>query len=109
MRLTVQRVDQFFSTRVTHLIAKPSTSPKKAMPPPRRPVKESPKNPFSDGTGVTDLVQKAEALNIKVWTVDSESRDRTRGLLLTDRAGTDADAPGARGGSKGFTSHLARG
>jgi len=42
-------------------------------PPPRKVVRESPKNPFLDGTGVTDLVEKAEALNIKVWTVESTS------------------------------------
>jgi regulatory subunit for Cdc7p protein kinase len=33
-----------------------------------------------DGTGVTDLVQKAEALKIKVWTVKSESQP---GMQLT--------------------------
>nr|XP_031864403.1 uncharacterized protein CI109_000317 [Kwoniella shandongensis]KAA5531475.1 hypothetical protein CI109_000317 [Kwoniella shandongensis] len=68
------KVDQFFSTRVTHLIVKGGNSPQKAKPlaPTRRgdnAVRESPKNPFLDGTGVTDLVQKAEAMNMKVWTV----------------------------------------
>jgi hypothetical protein len=43
-------------------------------PPPRRKdsVRESPKNPFLDGTGVTDLAKKAEAMNMKVWTTESE-------------------------------------
>nr|XP_018262127.1 uncharacterized protein I303_05142 [Kwoniella dejecticola CBS 10117]OBR84285.1 hypothetical protein I303_05142 [Kwoniella dejecticola CBS 10117] len=66
------KIDQFFSTRVTHLIVKSNASPQKAKPlaPSRRDVnKDSSKNPFLDGTGVTDLAQKAEALNIKVWTV----------------------------------------
>ena len=43
-------------------------------PPPTRVLNDnrgSPKNPFLDGTGLTDLVQKAEAMNIKVWTVKS--------------------------------------
>jgi hypothetical protein len=44
------------------------------MPPPGRRGDPalSPKNPFLDNTGVTDLVQKAEAMSIKVWTVKSE-------------------------------------
>lgn len=77
------------------------------MPPPRRPVKESPKNPFSDGTGVTDLVQKAEALNIKVWTVDSESHGSDTTLSLTRRACTDVDAACARGRPKRLAAHSA--
>ncbi|KAK8858776.1 hypothetical protein IAR55_003006 [Kwoniella newhampshirensis] len=68
------KVDQFFSTRVTHLVVKGGASPQKARPlaPSRRGdnvISQSPKNPFLDGTGVTDLVHKAEAMNMKVWTV----------------------------------------
>ncbi|WWC70978.1 uncharacterized protein I206_104931 [Kwoniella pini CBS 10737] len=66
------KIDQFFSTRVTHLIVKGGVSPQKAktLAPSRRDAnRDSSKNPFLDGTGVTDLAQKAEALNIKVWTV----------------------------------------
>ena len=48
------------------------------MPPPpirgTNTARESPKNPFLDSTGLTDLVQKAEAMNIKVWPVKSRSR-----------------------------------
>ncbi len=87
--MPVQKVDQFFSTRVTHLVVKGGTSPQKAKsmaPPARRgdPARESPKNPFLDGTGVTDLVQKAEAMNMKVWTVKSESaiRESSASLLM---------------------------
>lgn len=72
--LTYQRVDQFFSTKVTHLIVKSVASPSKAKQATKRQslAPESPKNPFLDKTGVTDLAQKAEALGIKVWTVKSE-------------------------------------
>ncbi|WVF69037.1 hypothetical protein IAT40_003811 [Kwoniella sp. CBS 6097] len=68
------KVDQFFSTRVTHLIVKGGASPQKPKPmhTSRRsndPSRPSSNNPFLDGTGVTDLVQKAEAMNMKVWTV----------------------------------------
>ncbi|WRT67995.1 uncharacterized protein IL334_004970 [Kwoniella shivajii] len=66
------KIDQFFSTRVTHLIVKGASSPQKPKPiaPSRRDSNRDPlKNPFLDGTGVTDLAQKAEAMNIKVWTV----------------------------------------
>ncbi|WVQ96551.1 hypothetical protein IAU59_003656 [Kwoniella sp. CBS 9459] len=68
------KVDQFFSTRVTHLIVKGGASPQKPKPmqSSRRgndPSRPSSNNPFLDGTGVTDLVQKAEAMNMKVWTV----------------------------------------
>ncbi|WWD05102.1 hypothetical protein V865_003174 [Kwoniella europaea PYCC6329] len=66
------KIDQFFSTRVTHLIVKGNASPQKPKPAAlfgRDTNRESSKNPFLDGTGVTDLAQKAEALNIKVWTV----------------------------------------
>ncbi|KAK4689703.1 regulatory subunit for Cdc7p protein kinase, partial [Tremellales sp. Uapishka_1] len=68
------KIDQFFSTKVTHLIVKGNASPIKprVMAPPVRkadPVRESPMNPFLDNTGLTDLAQKAEAMNIKVWTV----------------------------------------
>lgn len=34
-------------------------------------ARASPKNPFLDATGVTDLVQKAKGMGIKVWTVTS--------------------------------------
>nr|XP_019045391.1 hypothetical protein I302_05780 [Kwoniella bestiolae CBS 10118]OCF24321.1 hypothetical protein I302_05780 [Kwoniella bestiolae CBS 10118] len=66
------KIDQFFSTRITHLIVKGNASPQKPKPATligRDVHRESVKNPFLDGTGVTDLAQKAEALNIKVWTV----------------------------------------
>ncbi|WVR06539.1 hypothetical protein IAU60_003570 [Kwoniella sp. DSM 27419] len=69
------KVDQFFSTRVTHLIVRGGQSPQKPKPlaSSRRNenARDSTKiqNPFLDGTGVTDLVQKAEAMNMKVWTV----------------------------------------
>ncbi len=60
---------------MTHLVAKSPAPDKKSMPPPSRKnnVKESPRNPFKDGTGETNLVAKAEALGMKVWTVDSKS------------------------------------
>jgi hypothetical protein len=69
-----QRVDQFFSTKITHLIVKTLASPTKAKPVvAKRECKpcESPLNPFLDNTGVTDLALKAEALGIKVWSVKS--------------------------------------
>ncbi|WWC88450.1 uncharacterized protein L201_003361 [Kwoniella dendrophila CBS 6074] len=67
------KIDSFFSTRVTHLIVKgvlPSPQNPKTIASTRRVVnRESSNNPFLDGTGVTDLAQKAEAMNIKVWTI----------------------------------------
>lgn len=71
-----QKIDQFFSTRVTHLIVRGNASPQKPKPlAPRRgdPARESPKNPFLDGMGTTDLAMKAEAMGMKVWTVKSAS------------------------------------
>lgn len=61
---------------MTHLVAKSIASPKKSIPPPisrKNAIKESSKNPFLDDTGAIDLVSKAEALGMKVWTVESES------------------------------------
>ncbi|WOO76811.1 Sporulation-specific protein 6 [Vanrija pseudolonga] len=67
------RVDQFFSQRVSHLVVKGGASPHKPRAAPsqsKRVAREAADtNPFLDSTGVTDLVQKAEKLGIKVWTV----------------------------------------
>ncbi|KAL7420722.1 Cdc7p-Dbf4p kinase complex regulatory subunit [Cryptotrichosporon argae] len=68
-------IDNFFSQHVSHLVVKSVPSPKKPKPSQaaRRghagPVRESPKNPFLDTTGPSNLVDKAETLGIKVWTV----------------------------------------
>ena len=76
--MLVQKVDQFLSKSVTHVIVKSLPSPSKNRPEPKH-SRESPKNPFLDNTGVTDLVRKAEALNMKVWTEESECGDRRNG------------------------------
>jgi hypothetical protein len=57
---------------VSHLIVQGGTSPQKpkAVSKGRHPGRES-DNPFLDHTGTTDLVQKAQKLGIKVWTVKS--------------------------------------
>lgn len=73
-----QRIDQFFSQRVSHLIIKGSgETPQKpkAVSKGRHPTRES-DNPFLDQTGTTDLVLKAEKMGIKVWTVKSECTRR---------------------------------
>ncbi|EIW67729.1 hypothetical protein TREMEDRAFT_33322 [Tremella mesenterica DSM 1558] len=66
------RVDQFFSQKITHLIVRSSGTPQKPKPLSvinKNIPRHSPHNPFNDHMGVTDLVQKAEAMNIKVWSI----------------------------------------
>ncbi|TXT15995.1 hypothetical protein VHUM_00498 [Vanrija humicola] len=64
------RVDQFFSQRVSHLVVKGGASPQRPRAAPsqsKRAARETADtNPFLDSTGVTDLVQKAEKLGIKL-------------------------------------------
>lgn len=68
-----QKVDQFFSNRITHLVVKGVASPQKpkAAALSRNSVPESPMNPFLDHIGPTNLTAKAEAMGKKVWTVKS--------------------------------------
>ncbi|WVQ85007.1 hypothetical protein IAT38_007171 [Cryptococcus sp. DSM 104549] len=59
------KVEQFFSTRVTHLIVKGGNTPQS-----KSRNTEALKNPFVvESTGPTDLIEKAEAMNMKVWPV----------------------------------------
>ncbi|OXM76001.1 regulatory subunit for Cdc7p protein kinase [Cryptococcus neoformans Bt63] len=65
------RVEQFFSTRVTHIIVKGGTTPQKPIKSVNqsRRAADAAKNPFLDGSKSTDLISKAEELQMKVWTV----------------------------------------
>jgi len=58
---------------VSHLVTKNAASPQKAKTTRKGMYAGAASdNPFLDKTGVTDLVEKAKALNIKVWNVKSE-------------------------------------
>lgn len=106
LSLTCQRVDQFFSARVTHLIVKSTTAKPMAPPPRKHAISESPKNPFLDGTGVTDLAQKAKAMNIKVWPLDSAFERRPK---LTSRIIHHLDTSCAcNGNSERVSAHSSR-
>lgn len=67
-------MEQFFSTRVTHIIVKGGTTPQKPIKSvsQSRRAADAAKNPFLDGSKSTDLISKAEELQMKVWTVKSK-------------------------------------
>ncbi|TYJ58299.1 hypothetical protein B9479_000842 [Cryptococcus floricola] len=64
------KVEQFFSTRVTHCIVKESGSPQKQTKPlSQARNSDNARNPFLESGGTTDLAHKAAELHMKVWSV----------------------------------------
>ncbi|WVN90534.1 uncharacterized protein L203_105770 [Cryptococcus depauperatus CBS 7841] len=63
------KVEQFFSTRVTHIIIKGVNTPQKQLKYPSQTRREAHKNPLVDSNGSADLISKAEELKMKTWNV----------------------------------------
>lgn len=62
-----QKIDPFFTDKISCLIVKEITSPVKRPP---RPKQDS-ENPFLDHANELDLPSKAAAMGAKVWTLES--------------------------------------